>query len=234
MTHKEPSLLARWLLWHLAEGHLPSSIARIVHERVRRNPTWARWYHLVRRAEVEAATEEPGLSQSQMAMLQSMVLDHPSLAPATRRAPRLAVGLSLAAAAAGLFIVVSRPGGDGDFVARGDGDVRVRVRCVVGGATVSDVEAKDVEAKLQCQVDGLLVVSATNTSDHEATVVVELVGADGGTLRPLPHLALAAGVVDHLNDEGIKLDGAGTRRLRLVSPTGERVSPDVVIEVGEP
>ncbi len=217
----QPSPLSRWLIEKLADGALPTFIARHVHARVRRTPSWSSFYSALRMA--ERASGDAPLGQAQTALLRDLILRDAAVERTTPRR-QLAWQALAAATAAGVLFLIVRPNtvGDDAYVARGDADVRVLVRCVVGDRVVADVEARagGVEpATLSCPDGGVLAVSATNTTPEDIVVAVEVKDAAGHASRPIVSLAVPAGAVAVLADDGVRLDratGDGVRRLRLI------------------
>ncbi|HEY1099693.1 MAG TPA: hypothetical protein VGF99_12240 [Myxococcota bacterium] len=238
-----PAPLSQWLLAQLSEGALPSVVAAPLHRRVRRSRSWSAHYHLQRQIERGVGVSETPapLSSGQKDLLKRLILDDPRLqAQASPATTPLSAG-ALAAACAGALVLVAQPapvddgvgGGVVDFATRGDqhSQLRLRVRCVVDGAVSDDVEARADDVTLACADGALLAIAVTSTSDASHDVAVEVVDADGIASR-FVDVAVAAGASNVLVPTGLRLEGDGERRVRLVdAKTGAVRSADVIVRV---
>jgi len=244
MSATAPSPLSQWLLAQLAENTLPGVVAAPLHRRARRDATWGSWYHLLRQTErgVGATDAPPPLSSNQKDLLKRLILDDVADAASPGTVSSSLGAGALAAAAAGALVLVAQPAppaddvieapvlADGGFVARGEQELRLRVRCIVDGAVSGDVEARADVARLDCVAGGLLAIAVTNTGADRQRVAIEVVDVDGISDRPLGEVVVEGGAVNVLVPTGLRLDGAGERRLRVVDvDSGAVRSADVVV-----
>lgn len=199
------ALVAR-LLPRYAQGTLPAFLRVVVRDVLDDDADLATRYHLLRRLEHSALSDDRGVSAAQEELLFAGLQDaldrqaSSSALTTSQGSWSQALGLpiwSSAAAAAAVvgFIVMASPGAGPDvdvdvdvglgLQPRGDehAPLGVRVRCVdAAGSRVLDdatAGARQKVSSLACSDDGMLAFSMTNLSETARHVFVVGVAADG-------------------------------------------------------
>lgn len=174
----------RCLVW----GSLPQPVARLIHERVRRTPSWSALYSALRTAE----RAHRDVSPAQLDFVESLVLADASFPARTRaRRPAFAALAATAAVAVVAFVVMQGPPAEGpgdELIERGDAAgpplVGVRLRCL--DRVTQEVRAsaaagpREPSASMTCAENDLLSIAFTNVSDRRMHAIVVGVGDDGG------------------------------------------------------